>query len=91
MSDGGKGSTPRPLAISQDEYTARWNAIFKNEGVSKSQAKRLATMRPDNTGTDKNEYHDILSTEECLDPSTRDDAVAEDEAFEYLEEHQKYK
>lgn len=26
--DGGKGSKPRPLSISQDDYSARWNAIF---------------------------------------------------------------
>ena len=91
MSDGGKGSAPRPLAVSYDEYTAKWNAIFRNEGVSKSQAKRLAVQRENNTGTDKNEYYDVLSTEDCLDPVTRDDAAAEDEAFKYVEEHQKYK
>lgn len=28
MSDGGKGSTPRPLSVSQAEYEARWDAIF---------------------------------------------------------------
>lgn len=52
MSDGGKGSSPRPLSVAYDEYANRWDAIFK---------KRL-----DNTGTDKNEYQDILSTEDCM-------------------------
>lgn len=28
MSDGGKGSTPRPLSVSNEEYAARWDAIF---------------------------------------------------------------
>lgn len=28
MSDGGKGSTQRPRSISQQEYEARWDAIF---------------------------------------------------------------
>ena len=28
MSDGGKGSSPRPFAISHDEYANRWDAIF---------------------------------------------------------------
>lgn len=28
MSDGGKGSTPRPLSVSQAEYESRWDAIF---------------------------------------------------------------
>ena len=28
MSDGGKGSKPRPLSVAQQEYDARWDAIF---------------------------------------------------------------
>jgi len=28
MSDGGKGSTQRPIEISHDEMQARWDAIF---------------------------------------------------------------
>jgi hypothetical protein len=28
MSDGGKGSKPRPLSVSDQEYADRWNAIF---------------------------------------------------------------
>ena len=69
MSDGGKGSKPRPFSVSQEEYENRWNAIFQREDVvSKSQAKRLATMEmanEDNTGVTKNEYQDVLSTEDC--------------------------
>ena len=30
MSDGGKGSTPRPFSVSQEEYANRFDAIFKN-------------------------------------------------------------
>jgi hypothetical protein len=45
MSDGGKGSKPRPYSVTQDEYENRWNAIFQRDDVvSKSEAKRLATM-----------------------------------------------
>jgi hypothetical protein len=45
MSDGGKGSKPRPFSVTQDEYENRWNAIFQRDDVvSKSEAKRLATM-----------------------------------------------
>jgi hypothetical protein len=29
MSDGGKGSAPRPFSVSQDEYSNRFDAIFK--------------------------------------------------------------
>ena len=28
MSDGGKGSKARPFSVSNDEYAARWDAIF---------------------------------------------------------------
>lgn len=28
MSDGGKGSTPRPFSVSNEEYANRWDAIF---------------------------------------------------------------
>lgn len=31
MSDGGKGSSPRPLSISNEEYAKRWDAIFGNK------------------------------------------------------------
>ena len=28
MSDGGKGSKPRPFSVSNEDYAARWDAIF---------------------------------------------------------------
>lgn len=28
MSDGGKGSSPRPKSVSQAEWETRWDAIF---------------------------------------------------------------
>ncbi len=28
MSDGGKGSKPRPFSVAQHEYDTRWDAIF---------------------------------------------------------------
>lgn len=28
MSDGGKGSKPRPFSVTQDEYNNRWDTIF---------------------------------------------------------------
>jgi hypothetical protein len=51
---GGKGSTPRPFSVSQDEYEKRWDAIFQRD------------LEEDNTDTTKNEYQDVLSTEDCL-------------------------
>jgi hypothetical protein len=34
MSDGGKGSKPRPLSVSDAEYAARWDAIFGRDKPS---------------------------------------------------------
>lgn len=30
MSDGGKGSSPRPFSVTDEEYSERWNAIFRD-------------------------------------------------------------
>jgi hypothetical protein len=53
MSQNGKGSKPRPLSTSQEEFAKSWDRIFKKE--------------EDNTGVTKNEYQDILSTEDCFE------------------------
>jgi hypothetical protein len=31
MSDGGKGSKPRPFSVSQEEYDKRWDTIFQRD------------------------------------------------------------
>jgi hypothetical protein len=31
LSDGGKGSSPRPYSVSQEEYAKRWDAIFQRD------------------------------------------------------------
>jgi hypothetical protein len=40
MNDGGKGSKPRPISVSNEEYANRWDAIFqrdkKNDVLTKS-------------------------------------------------------
>ena len=53
MSDGGKGSKPRPYSVSQEEYDKRWDAIFQRD-------------LDDNTGVSVNEYQDVLATEDCI-------------------------
>ena len=55
---GGKGSTPRPKSVDTDTYQSNWDRIFGK--------------REDNTGTDKNEYQDILSTEDSIDQDSND-------------------
>jgi hypothetical protein len=34
MSDGGKGSKPRPYSVTQAEYESRWDAIFGRDKFS---------------------------------------------------------
>jgi hypothetical protein len=34
MSDGGKGSKPRPLSVSNEEYANRWDAIFGRDKIN---------------------------------------------------------
>ena len=72
MSDGGKGSKPRPFSISQQEYDNRWDAIFSRD-LKEDKVEMPGTvggakviLPEDNTGTSKNEYQDILSTEDAL-------------------------
>ena len=33
MSDGGKGCNPRPILISKEEYTEKWNTIFGEKPI----------------------------------------------------------
>ena len=37
MNDGGKGSKPRPLSVSEEEYAARWDMIFCRDQKEKVQ------------------------------------------------------
>jgi hypothetical protein len=39
MSDGGKGSTPRPFSVSNEEYAARWDAIFGRDKPKEPESK----------------------------------------------------
>ena len=62
MSDGGKGSKPRPFSISQEEYDARWDVIFqrdipKEERVSdKNDGFELESLDPDKRSWYYDEY-----------------------------------
>jgi len=70
----GKGSISRPFSVTNEEYENRWDAIFgkdlreiedqQNEDEAfKSISKKVVI---DNTGTDKDEFYDILTTEDAL-------------------------
>jgi hypothetical protein len=42
MSDGGKGSAPRPYSVSKEKFDQNWNAIFgkKEEPVKEEQKEQ---------------------------------------------------
>lgn len=43
MSDGGKGSKPRPFSVSQHEYDTRWDAIFRRDLDAENLQKSMQT------------------------------------------------
>ena len=52
MSDGGKGSAPRPFSVSHDEWSKRWDAIFgrdlNEEKEEKTEEAKPATQEKQN-------------------------------------------
>ena len=57
MSDGGKGSAPRPFSVDQETMKQNWERTFGKKN---------------NTGTDRSEYYDVLTTEDALVDSNVD-------------------
>lgn len=51
MSDGGKGSKPRPFSVDQKTFDSNWNTIFgkKNQTEGEKQAEAFL----------KDEYYDL--------------------------------
>ncbi len=58
MSDGGKGSKPRPFSVDKETFDNNFDRIFGKK-------------KEDNTGVTKNEFQDILSTEDCFDETDK--------------------
>ena len=52
MSDGGKGSRPRPFSVSQQEFDNRWDTIF-------SKKKKTEQEKFDEQVIMRNEYYDL--------------------------------
>lgn len=51
MSDGGKGSAPRPYSVANDEWMKRWDAIFSRDlqDEDKSENKPVTEQKLDDT------------------------------------------
>ena len=56
MSDGGKGSKPRPLTVADQEYAARWDAIFNTDSETdkptrnNAETQQVQEFKVDNSG-----------------------------------------
>lgn len=59
MSNGGKGSTPRPFSVDRETFENNWDRIFKKKGWDHYSDLPSPSAY-------KNEYQDILSTEDCV-------------------------
>lgn len=58
MSDGGKGSKPRPYSVSQEEYDNSWNAIFGPKkrivGFTVENDKRIVELTDESSSCNTN-------------------------------------
>lgn len=43
MSDGGKGSVPRPMEVSRDQYSNNWDAVFNKSKMKNEYQYVLST------------------------------------------------
>ena len=76
MSDGGKGSKARPFSVDKETFDNNFDRIFgkkKNALPEYELNKSTGEVQKveDNTGVTKNEYQDVLSTEDCFDEADK--------------------
>ena len=57
MSDGGKGSAPRPFSVPKEEFNNNWEAIFGKKpsgGMTTEDAEKLGSAQKENSGDQSN-------------------------------------
>ena len=64
MNDGGKGSKPRPISVSDEEYAARWDAIFQRDKTNVYNDSLLKSLKTehDRMSMYKNDTKDNTSS-----------------------------
>lgn len=50
MSDGGKGSRPRPFSVSSEEFDNNWNKIFKSKNEKRQETQASETCQSSQPG-----------------------------------------
>lgn len=68
MSDGGKGSAQRPRQVSNEDYAARWDAIFGRDLVTE-QAERERALDELVSINQELGLYDELELQESKEPS----------------------
>jgi hypothetical protein len=57
MSDGGKGSSPRPFSVTNEEYAKRWDTIFgrdiRKEDDQRAEDEEFKRIELQNSEMDK--------------------------------------
>ena len=61
---GGKGSTPRPLSVSQEQYNERWEAISMSKKDEKIDMSEKRAENLSEIVQDRAEIHRIFEDEE---------------------------
>ena len=56
MSDGGKGSSPRPFSVDKETFSTNWDAIFNK--------KKKTEQEKFDESIIKNEYYDLDRNED---------------------------
>jgi hypothetical protein len=63
MSDGGKGSNPRPFSVSQETYANNFDAIFRKKSPKEIDDEKAEAEAFDRLVVMKPEYYDEDSTD----------------------------
>ena len=61
----GKGSSPRPFKVSNEEYSNRWDAIFGRDNEKKNKTQNVESDRSDptrNSGGSNNPQGEVGQT-----------------------------
>jgi|688.fasta_scaffold1783784_1 hypothetical protein len=78
MSDGGKGSNPRPFSVDQKTYNDNWDKIFKKEKECKCEKCKC------NIKKSSSDFQDILSTEDCVLDALKEMNRISDKSGDYI-------
>ena len=64
MSDGGKGSAPRPFSISQAEWDDRYSAIFSKNKKTVTQESEATSLDVEDHNSPRDQSDDLRRNED---------------------------